>query len=158
MVFKKNKIIKNDELRDYFKYEKKNSIDITRLISIILIILVGFNIFNGLMDIRNMENYIASNENSHSVLENSKKEMKKLNEENNYRKINMGNLRKIFDTVGVENLDSLYIERDNVQIIGRASNIKIIEKLMKNKILDNSYVKKIEGKNPYNFEIDSMDQ
>lgn len=158
MVFKKNKIIKNDELRDYFKYEKKNSIDITRLISIILIILVGFNIFNGLMDIRNMENYIVSNENSHSVLENSKKEMKKLNEEKNYRKINMGNLRKIFDTVGVENIDSLYIERNNVQIIGRASNIKIIEELMKNKMLDNSYVKKIEGKNPYNFEIDSMDQ
>lgn len=157
MAFKKGKIIKNDELRDFFKYEKKNNIDITRLISLVLIVLVLFNIFNGLMDIKNMENYITSNENSHTILESSKKEIEKLNKENNERKINTGNLRKIFDTIGAKNLDSLYIEENNIQVIGKADNIKIVEKLMKNKILKNSYVKKIEGKNPYSFEIDSID-
>lgn len=156
MIIKKEKIT-NNNLKDYFEYERKDKINITKIISIVMIIFIIVNISKGLIEIKNMESYIAGNKNSHSVLVNSQKEMENISKNKNFRNINSKNISEIFDTIGVENIDSMYIEEKGVQVIGKSKDIKTVEKLMNNKILEDAYVKKIEGENPFIFEIDSKD-
>ena len=86
------------------------------------------------------------------ILINSQKEHKQ-NTDN--KRINMGNVRKIFEIVGEENLDSIYVDQESTHVIGKYRDMKTIEILMKNKILKESYIKRIEGGSVYTFEIDS---
>lgn len=150
------KLIKKSKeynIKNYFEYNKKKNISILRIISLIIFFVIIFNISTGILEIKNIEDYILENNDSNSALLNSKKEFDKIKSSDTDDTINMVNVRKIFDTVGEENIDSLDIDNNNVRIIGRTKDMKIIEKLLKNKLLKGTYVKKIEGGSSYTFEI-----
>lgn len=150
------KLIKKSKeynIKNYFEYNKKKNISILRIISLIIFFVIIFNISTGILEIKNIEDYILENNDSNSALLNSKKEFDKIKSSDTDDTINMVNVRKIFDTVGEENIDSLDIDNNNVRIIGRTKDMKIIEKLLKNKLLKGTYVKKIEGGSLYTFEI-----
>lgn len=144
---------KEYNIKNYFEYNKKKNISILRIISLIIFFIIIFNISTGILEIKNIENYILENNNSNSVLLDSKEELEKIKSENTSNTINMGNVRKIFETVGEENIDTLDIDNNNIRIVGRAKDIKTIEILLRNKLLKGSYVKKIEGGSLYTFEI-----
>lgn len=144
---------KEYNIKNYFEYNKKKNISILRIISLIIFFIIIFNISTGILEIKNIENYILENNNSNSVLLDSKEELEKIKSENTSNTINMGNVRKIFETVGEENIDTLDIDNNNIRIVGRAKDIKTIEILLRNKLLKESYVKKIEGGSLYTFEI-----
>lgn len=144
---------KEYNIKNYFEYNKKKNISILRIISLIIFFIIIFNISTGILEIKNIENYILENNNSNSVLLDSKEELEKIKSENTSNTINMGNVRKIFETVGEENIDTLDIDNNNIRIVGRAKDIKAIEILLRNKLLKGSYVKKIEGGSLYTFEI-----
>lgn len=144
---------KEYNIKNYFEYNKKKNISILRIISLIIFFIIIFNISIGILEIKNIENYILENNNSNSVLLDSKEELEKIKSENTSNTINMGNVRKIFETVGEENIDTLDIDNNNIRIVGRAKDIKTIEILLRNKLLKGSYVKKIEGGSLYTFEI-----
>lgn len=148
MIKNKNKI----ELKNFFDYKRKNSISIIRIVSMVMFFLIVFNIANGIIEIKNIQNYILENNNNDSILTDLKKELIK-EDKNNI--INLENVRKIFETVGEENIDSIYVDLDSVQVIGKSKDMKTIEILMKNKILEQSYIRKIEFGKVYNFEINS---
>lgn len=118
----------------------------------VMFFLIVFNIANGIIEIKNIQNYILENNNNDSILTDLKKELIK-EDKNNI--INLENVRKIFETVGEENIDSIYVDLDSVQVIGKSKDMKTIEILMKNKILEQSYIRKIEFGKVYNFEINS---
>lgn len=101
-----------------------------------------------------MQSYILGNSDSESLLLDSKEELKSI-ENTNDKNIDINNVRKIFEVAGLENIDSLYIDQNTTNIIGKTTDIKTIEKLMKNKLLKESHVKRIEGRDLYKFEIDS---
>ena len=150
------KLIKKSKeynIKNYFEYNKKKNISILRMVSLIIFFVIIFNISKGILEIKNIEDYILENNDSQSTLLNSKEEFDKIKSSDTDDTINMGNVRKIFDTVGEENIDSLDIDNNNVRIIGRTKDIKIIERLLKNKLLKGTYVKKIEGGSLYTFEI-----
>lgn len=149
---------KKDEykLKDYFEYNKKNSISITRIVSLVLIGIITINIFSSIREIKDMQSYILGNSDSKEILSNSKEELKSI-ENTEDKNINIGNVRKIFEVAGVENIDSIYIDQNTTNVIGKTNDMKIIEKLMKNKLLKGAYVKRIEGRDLYKFEIDSGD-
>lgn len=144
---------KEYNIKNYFEYNKKKNISILRIISLIIFFIIIFNISTGILEIKNIENYILENNNSNSVLLDSKEELEKIKSENTSNTINMGNVRKIFETVGEENIDTLDIDNNNIRIVGRAKDIKTIEILLRNKLLKGSYVKKIEDGSLYTFEI-----
>lgn len=149
---------KKDEnkLKNYFEYNRKNSISVIRIVSMVLICVIAFNIFSSIQEIKDMQSYILGNSDSKSLLLNSKEELKSI--ENTYDKnIDINNVRKIFEVAGVENIDSVYIDLNTTNVIGKTTDIKTIEKLMKNKLLKGSHVKRIEGRELYKFEIDSGD-
>lgn len=152
MILNKNRFLKENGLKDYFEYKRKSSISITRIASMVVFFLIIFNIISGIIEIKNIQNYIIENQTNDNILINSQKEYK---QNNNNKRINMGNVRKIFETVGEENLDSMYVDQESAQVIGKARDMKTIEILMKNKILKESYIKRIEGGSVYTFEIDS---
>lgn len=152
MILNKNRFLKENGLKDYFEYKRKSSISITRIASMVVFFLIIFNIISGIIEIKNIQNYIIENQTNDNILINSQKEHK---QNNNNKRINMGNVRKIFETVGEENLDSMYVDQESAQVIGKARDMKTIEILMKNKILKESYIKRIEGGSVYTFEIDS---
>lgn len=147
---------KKDEykLKNYFEYNRKNSISITRILSLVLIGVIAFNIFSSIQEIKDMQSYILGNSDSESLLLDSKEELKSI-ENTNDKNIDINNVRKIFEVAGLENIDSLYIDQNTTNIIGNTTDIKTIEKLMKNKLLKESHVKRIEGRDLYKFEIDS---
>lgn len=147
---------KKDEykLKNYFEYNRKNSISITRTLSLVLIGVIAFNIFSSIQEIKDMQSYILGNSDSESLLLDSKEELKSI-ENTNDKNIDINNVRKIFEVAGLENIDSLYIDQNTTNIIGKTTDIKTIEKLMKNKLLKESHVKRIEGRDLYKFEIDS---
>ena len=149
---------KKDEykLKDYFEYNKKNSISITRIVSLVLIGIITINIFSSIKEIKDMQSYILGNSGSKEILSNSKEELKSI-ENTEDKNINIGNVRKIFEVAGVENIDSIYIDQNTTNVIGKTNDMKIIEKLMKNKLLKGAHVKRIEGRDLYKFEIDSGD-
>lgn len=149
MILNKNRFLKENGLKDYFEYKRKSSISITRIASMVVFFLIIFNIISGIIEIKNIQNYIIENQTNDNILLNSKEEHK----QNNNKRINMGNVRKIFETVGEENLDSMYVDQESAQVIGKARDMKTIEILMKNKILKESYIKRIEGGSVYTFEI-----
>lgn len=103
-----------------------------------------------------MQSYILGNSDSKEILSNSKEELKSI-ENTEDKNINIGNVRKIFEVAGVENIDSVYIDQNTTNVIGKTNDMKIIEKLMKNKLLKGAHVKRIEGRDLYKFEIDSGD-
>ena len=150
MILNKNRFLKENGLKDYFEYKRKSSISITRIASMVVFFLIIFNIISGIIEIKNIQNYIIENQTNDNILINSQKEHK---QNNNNKRINMGNVRKIFETVGEENLDSMYVDQESAQVIGKARDMKTIELLMKNKILKESYIKRIEGGSVYTFEI-----
>lgn len=150
MILNKNRFLKENGLKDYFEYKRKSSISITRIASMVVFFLIIFNIISGIIEIKNIQNYIIENQTNDNILINSQKEHK---QNNNNKRINMGNVRKIFETVGEENLDSMYVDQESAQVIGKARDMKTIEILMKNKILKESYIKRIEGGSVYTFEI-----
>ena len=150
MILNKNRFLKENGLKDYFEYKRKSSISITRIASMVVFFLIIFNIISGIIEIKNIQNYIIENQTNDNILINSQKEYK---QNNNNKRINMGNVRKIFETVGEENLDSMYVDQESAQVIGKARDMKTIEILMKNKILKESYIKRIEGGSVYTFEI-----
>ena len=152
MILNKNRFLKENGLKDYFEYKRKSSISITRIASMVVFFLIIFNIISGIIEIKNIQNYIIENQTNDNILINSQKEHK---QNNNNKRINMGNVRKIFETVGEENLDSMYVDQESAQVIGKSKDMKVIEILMKNKILKESYIKRIEGGSVYTFEIDS---
>ncbi len=152
MILNKNRFLKENGLKDYFEYKRKSSISITRIASMVVFFLIIFNIISGIIEIKNIQNYIIENQTNDNILINSQKEHK---QNNNNKRINMGNVRKIFETVGEENLDSMYVDQESAQVIGKSKDMKTIEILMKNKILKESYIKRIEGGSVYTFEIDS---
>lgn len=152
MILNKNRFLKENGLKDYFEYKRKSSISITRIASMVVFFLIIFNIISGIIEIKNIQNYIIENQTNDNILINSQKEHK---QNNNNKRINMGNVRKMFETVGEENLDSMYVDRESAQVIGKSKDMKTIEILMKNKILKESYIKRIEGGSVYTFEIDS---
>ena len=152
MILNKNRFLKENGLKDYFEYKRKSSISITRIASMVVFFLIIFNIISGIIEIKNIQNYIIENQTNDNILINSQKEHK---QNNNNKRINMGNVRKIFETVGEENLDSMYVDQESAQVIGKYRDMKTIEILMKNKILKESYIKRIEGGSVYTFEIDS---
>lgn len=152
MILNKNRFLKENGLKDYFEYKRKSSISITRIASMVVFFLIIFNIISGIIEIKNIQNYIIENQTNDNILINSQNEHK---QNNNNKRINMGNVRKIFETVGEENLDSMYVDQESAQVIGKARDMKTIEILMKNKILKESYIKRIEGGSVYTFEIDS---
>lgn len=152
MILNKNRFLKENGLKDYFEYKRKSSISITRIASMVVFFLIIFNIISGIIEIKNIQNYIIENQTNDNILINSQKEHK---QNNNNKRINMGNVRKIFETVGEENLDSMYVDQESAQVIGKSKDMKTIEVLMKNKILKESYIKRIEGGSVYTFEIDS---
>lgn len=152
MILNKNRFLKENGLKDYFEYKRKSSISITRIASMVVFFLIIFNIISGIIEIKNIQNYIIENQTNDNILINSQKEYK---QNNNNKRINMGNVRKIFETVGEENLDSMYVDQESAQVIGKSKDMKTIEILMKNKILKESYIKRIEGGSVYTFEIDS---
>lgn len=145
------------KLKDYFEYNRKNRISIIRVVSLVLFGLIIFNMIESILEIKNMQSYIVGNSNSHEILINSKKELETAENANNIKKINMGNIRKIFEVVGVENIDSLHVDQTSANVVGKAEDMKIIEKLMKNKILNGAHVKRIEGGKIYRFEINAGD-
>ena len=147
---------KKDEykLKNYFEYNRKNSISITRILSLVLIGVIAFNIFSSIQEIKDMQSYILGNSDSESLLLDSKEELKSI-ENTNDKNIDINNVRKIFEVAGLENIDSLYIDQNTTNIRGKTKDIKTIEKLMKNKLLKESHVKRIEGRDLYKFEIDS---
>ena len=126
---------KKDEykLKDYFEYNKKNSISITRIVSLVLIGVIAINIFSSIREIKDMQSYILGNSDSKEILSNSKEELKSI-ENTEDKNINIGNVRKIFEVAGVENIDSIYIDQNTTNVIGKTNDMKIIEKLMKNKL------------------------
>lgn len=150
MILNKNRFLKENGLKDYFEYKRKSSISITRIASMVVFFLIIFNIISGIIEIKNIQNYIIENQTNDNILINSQKEHK---QNNNNKRINMGNVRKIFETVGEENLDSMYVDQESAQVIGKSKDMKTIEILMKNKILKESYIKRIEGGSVYTFEI-----
>lgn len=152
MILNKNRFLKENGLKDYFEYKRKSSISITRIASMVVFFLIIFNIISGIIEIKNIQNYIIENQTNDNILINSQKEHK---QNNNNKRINMGNVRKIFEIVGEENLDSMYVDQESAQVIGKYRDMKTIEILMKNKILKESYIKRIEGGSVYTFEIDS---
>lgn len=152
MILNKNRFLKENGLKDYFEYKRKSSISIKRIASMVVFFLIIFNIISGIIEIKNIQNYIIENQTNDNILINSQKEHK---QNNNNKRINMGNVRKMFETVGEENLDSMYVDRESAQVIGKSKDMKTIEILMKNKILKESYIKRIEGGSVYTFEIDS---
>lgn len=152
MILNKNRFLKENGLKDYFEYKRKSSISITRIASMVVFFLIIFNIISGIIEIKNIQNYIIENQTNDNILINSRNEHK---QNNNNKRINMGNVRKIFETVGEENLDSMYVDQESAQVIGKSKDMKTIEILMKNKILKESYIKRIEGGSVYTFEIDS---
>ena len=147
---------KKDEykLKNYFEYNRRNSISITRILSLVLIGVIAFNIFSSIQEIKDMQSYILGNSDSESLLLDSKEELKSI-ENTNDKNIDINNVRKIFEVAGLENIDSLYIDQNTTNIIGKTTDIKTIEKLMKNKLLKESHVKRIVGRDLYKFEIDS---
>ena len=149
---------KKDEykLKDYFEYNKKNSISITRIVSLVLIGIITINIFSSIREIKDIQSYILGNSDSKEILSNSKEELKSI-ENTEDKNINIRNVRKIFEVAGVENIDSIYIDQNTTNVIGKTNDMKIIEKLMKNKLLKGAHVKRIEGRDLYKFEIDSGD-
>lgn len=150
MILNKNRFLKENGLKDYFEYKRKSSISIIRIASMVVFFLIIFNIISGIIEIKNIQNYIIENQTNDNILINSQKEHK---QNNNNKRINMGNVRKIFETVGEENLDSMYVDQESAQVIGKSKDMKTIEILMKNKILKESYIKRIEGGSVYTFEI-----
>lgn len=150
----KNNNFKKDKLKNYFDNEK-NNISIIRIVSLVIFFIIIFNIIGGIIEIKNMEKYIMGNSNSYEILNDSKKELESVENTIKSKKINMGNVRKIFETIGVENIDSIQININSAMVIGKSNDMKTIEKLMKNKILKNSHVRRIEGGEKYTFEITS---
>lgn len=155
MILNKNRFLKENGLKDYFDYKRKSSISITRIVSMVVFFLIIFNIITGIIEIKNIQKYIIENQTNDGILATYEKE---LEQNSNNKKINTGNIRKIFETVGEENLDSLYVDQKSVQVIGKSKDMKTIEILMKNKILQGSYIRRIEGGSMYTFEIDSQNR
>ena len=151
---------KKDEykLKDYFEYNRKNSISITRIVSLVLIGVIAINIFSSIREIKDMQSYILGNSDSKEILSNSKEELKSI-ENTEDKNINIRNTCKtnVNSVAGVENIDSIYIDQNTTNVIGKTNDMKIIEKLMKNKLLKGAHVKRIEGRDLYKFEIDSGD-
>lgn len=155
MILNKENDFKKNKLKNYFDYEEKNNISIIRIVSLVIFFIIIFNVIGGIIEIKNMEKYITGNSNSYEILSDSKQELESIENTRKNKKINMGNVRKIFETVGIENLDSIQIDYNSVRVVGKSKDMKIIEKLMKNKILKNSHVSRIEGGEKYTFEITS---
>lgn len=143
------------KIKDYFEYNRKNSISITRIVSLVLFGVIVFNIGKSILEIKNIQNYIEGNSNTHTMLINSKEELQSMEKAKDAEDINMGNVRKIFEVVGVENIDSLHVNRNFANVVGRAKDMKTVEILMKNKILAGAHIKRIEGGQRYTFEIES---
>ena len=75
---------KKDEykLKNYFEYNRRNSISITRILSLVLIGVIAFNIFSSIQEIKDMQSYILGNSDSESLLLDSKEELKSIENTN----------------------------------------------------------------------------
>lgn len=133
------------KLINFFKEEKREE-KYFKCTVIILIYLLCFQIYTNIKHIDNLKEEINNNKLSAQT--------KVIRENNNKNSTLMKDTKKIYDLLGVSNVDRLVFENNKIYIEGKCKNLKILDKLKSIDNINNFSITSIQNKsNKFYFNI-----
>ena len=133
------------ELIDFLKKEKREE-KYFKCTVIILIYLLSFQLYTNIKYINDLKEEINNNKLSAQT--------KVMRENNNKNSTLMKDTNKIYDLLGVSNLDRLVFENNKIYIEGKCKNLKILDKLKSIDNINSFSITSIENKsNKFYFNI-----
>lgn len=133
------------KLIDFFKEEKREE-KYFKCTVIILIYLLSLQLYTNIKHINNLKEEINNNKLSAQT--------KVIRENNNKNSTLMKDTNKIYDLLGVSNVDRLVFENNKIYIEGKCKNLKILDKLKSIDNINSFSITSIQNKsNKFYFNI-----
>lgn len=133
------------KLIDFLKKEKREE-KYFKCTVIILIYLLSFQLYTNIKYINDLKEEINNNKLSAQT--------KVMRENNNKNSTLMKDTNKIYDLLGVSNVDRLVFENNKIYIEGKCKNLKILDKLKSIDNINSFSITSIENKsNKFYFNI-----
>lgn len=133
------------KLIDFLKKEKREE-KYFKCTVIILIYLLSFQLYTNIKHINDLKEEINNNKLSAQT--------KVIRENNNKNSTLMKDTNKIYDLLGVSNVDRLVFENNKIYIEGKCKNLKILDKLKSIDNINSFSITSIENKsNKFYFNI-----
>lgn len=133
------------KLIDFLKEEKREE-KYFKCTVIILIYLLSFQLYTNIKHINDLKEEINNNKLSAQT--------KVIRKNNNKNSTLMKDTNKIYDLLGVSNLDRLVFENNKIYIEGKCKNLKILDKLKSIDNINSFSITSIENKsNKFYFNI-----
>ena len=133
------------KLIDFLKEEKREE-KYFKCTVIILIYLLSFQLYTNIKHINDLKEEINNNKLSAQT--------KVMRENNNKNSTLMKDTNKIYDLLGVSNVDRLVFENNKIYIEGKCKNLKILDKLKSIDNINSFSITSIENKsNKFYFNI-----